>query len=87
MAEEEIEEKENNNNLDENINNSNEIGIEYLLFLILLLLLVGNHNVFSNYFELFNKQTSKMKNILETFSATAEGLKTAIITPQKMLDN
>ena len=87
MAEEEIEEKENNNNLDENINNSNEIGIEYLLFLILLLLLVGNHNVFSNYFDLFDKQTTKMRNILETFSATAEGLKTAIITPQKMLDN
>ena len=86
MAEEEIEEKENNNNIDENIN-SNEIGIEYLLFLILLLLLVGNHNVFSNYFDLFDKQTTKMRNILETFSATAEGLKTAIITPQKMLDN
>ncbi|MFW5976854.1 MAG: hypothetical protein ACOCQS_02795, partial [Bacillota bacterium] len=63
-----------------------DAGMDYLLFLILLLLLVGNQNSFNKYFDLFDQQTGKMKEVLDAFAATAEGLKSAVLAPQEMLD-
>ncbi|MFW6006710.1 MAG: hypothetical protein ACOC4G_09865 [Bacillota bacterium] len=64
----------------------NDTGIDYLLFLILILLLVGNQTTFNEYFNLFDQQTKKMKEVLDVFSATAEGFKSAVLAPQKMLN-
>lgn len=59
----------------------------FLLFLILILLVSGSQKDFSTYFQKFNQGTANIKNILEVISATSEGLKNTIETPQKVLKN
>ncbi len=61
-------------------------GFDFLLFLILILLLVGNRNAFSNYFELFNKEVTRVTNLIKTLSATADGLQGAFTAPQKAME-
>ena len=75
---------ENNNDGNDSLANT-QTGSEYILFLILILLLIGNQDTFKGHFELLDKQTSELMELLDTFSATAEGLKSAIATPQEML--
>lgn len=62
-------------------------NIDYILFLILILLLAGNQNTFDNYFQTFNNQVNQINQVLNIFSATAEGLSTAVQAPQKVMEN
>lgn len=65
---------------------STEVGsTDFLLFLILILLLLGNRNTFGKYFELFNQGTTRLNQILKALSATAEGLRGAFTAPQKVM--
>lgn len=50
-------------------------NMEFLLFLILILLLLGNQDAFSSYFQVFDKEVNKLNQILGAFQTTAEGLK------------
>ncbi len=59
-------------------------SFEFLLFLILLLVLMGNRNTFNSHFEQLNREINNLNSILETLSVTSEGLKTAITAPQKL---
>lgn len=55
-------------------------SMDFLLFLILILLLIGNQNTFNSYFQLFDKEINRLNQILGAFKATAEGLKGAVST-------
>lgn len=80
---------EEKSNFDNNTNNiekpsSNVGGLDFLLFLILILLVTGNSNAFNTYFQVLDKQVKKVNQIINTFSVTAESLKAAFEAPQKM---
>lgn len=47
----------------------------YLLFLIFILLLLSNQSTFDNYFELLDKETSKLNNIINGLNSTANGFR------------
>src|SRR5690554_4256010 len=57
------------NNIDE---------FEFLLFLILIMLLMGNQNTFNPHFELLNKELNSLNTLLQALSASSNGLKTAV---------
>ncbi|HLV08579.1 MAG TPA: hypothetical protein VKY40_00030 [Halanaerobiales bacterium] len=61
------------NNISENISE-----FEFLLFLILIMLLMGNQNTFSPHFELLNKELNSLNTLLQTLSASSNGLKSAV---------
>jgi len=73
--------------LAEETNKSSEDGTGFYLFLILILLTMGNSNTFTSYFQLFDKEVTRATNIFKIFSATAEGLKGAFETPQKVMED
>lgn len=54
--------------------NKNVDSGSFLLFLILILLLMGNQETFNDYFELFEGKVTKLNNMLEAFQSTANGL-------------
>lgn len=66
-----------NNNENVSTSDLNVNSIDFLLFLILILLLLGNQNVFNSYFQVFEKEVNTLNQILSAFQATAEGLKGA----------
>lgn len=55
-------------------------GMDFLLFLILILLLLGNQNTFNSYFQIFDNEVNKLSNMLNAFQSTAEGLKQTFST-------
>ncbi|MFW5971950.1 MAG: hypothetical protein ACOCRL_00555 [Bacillota bacterium] len=55
-------------------------GLDFLLFLILILLFLGNQNTFNSYFQLFDTEVSKLNNVLGAFQDTANGLKSVFAT-------
>lgn len=63
------------------------VNIEYVLFLILILLIMSNQGNFSKYFKLINREVNKVETILQAFSATAENLQGTFIKPQEILHN
>ncbi|MFW5999383.1 MAG: hypothetical protein ACOCQC_01840 [Halanaerobiaceae bacterium] len=63
------------------------VNIEYILFLILILLIMSNQGNFSKYFKLINREVNKVETILQAFSATAENLQGTFIKPQEILHN
>ena len=70
-----------------NLNNQDSSGygdMSYILFLILILLFLGNSNTLGSYFNLFEKEMEKANKIFQALSATAEGLKGAVQTPQNV---
>lgn len=58
-----------------NYTDTNVGSIEFLLFLILILLILGNQNTFNAYFHLFDQELNKLNQILGAFQSTANGLK------------
>ncbi|MFW5787470.1 MAG: hypothetical protein ACOCV3_04320 [Halanaerobiales bacterium] len=80
--------KENNNkNNKNNIPrvNSNDIGeMDYILFLILVLLLAGSKQIFTPYIELFQQQAGSIKQTLDAFSFTAEELEKVMTASEKL---
>ena len=64
-----------------------EGDMSYILFLILILLFLGNSNTFSAYFNIFEKEVDKASKIFEALTATAEGLKSAVQTPQEVMQD
>ena len=77
---------------DDLINNNESIkagdsNSDFLLFLILILILMGNGNSFNQHFELLNNKVNNLSGIISAFSATADGLKSAIEAPQNLKDN
>lgn len=58
-----------------NYTDTNVGSIEFLLFLILILLILGNQNTFNAYFQLFDQELNKLNQILGAFQSTANGLK------------
>jgi len=69
------------------VNTNNVDTFEFLLFLILILVLMGNRNTFSSHFDLLNKEVNNINSILEAISVTSEGLQAAITAPQKLRNN
>jgi hypothetical protein len=69
------------------VNTNNVDTFEFLLFLILILVLMGNRNTFSSHFDLLNKEVNNINSILEALSVTSEGLQAAITAPQKLRNN
>lgn len=68
------------------LNNSAGIegdNFEFLLFLILILLIMGNSNTFSSYFEVLDGHVKEVNNILNLFSSTASSLKGAFTASQQ----
>ncbi|MTI61409.1 MAG: hypothetical protein FH762_15770 [Firmicutes bacterium] len=58
-------------------------SFEFLLFLILILLIMGNSNTFNSYFEVLDGHVKEVNNILNLFSSTANGLKGAFTASQQ----
>ncbi|MFW6287631.1 MAG: hypothetical protein ACOC2J_02665 [bacterium] len=67
----------------ENVSYSDVNSMDFLLFLILILLLVGTQDTFNSYFQLFDKEVKNLNNVLGAFEATANGLKSAFSTSFK----
>lgn len=70
-----------------NLNNQDSSGygdMSYILFLILILLFLGNSNTLGSYFNLFEKEMEKANKLFQVLSATADGLKSAVQTPQNV---
>lgn len=86
MVEDNFEENLDSKNTKKSKNSANlEVnGPDFLLFLILILLLMGNTGNFNPYFQLFNDQATKLTQIINALSATADGLKGAFETPQRI---
>ena len=67
------------------IKKESEIGqFEYFLFLILILLLIGNQKTLSPYLNMFGQQTKQIKQTLDAFSLTADELKDVFVASQKI---
>ncbi len=67
-----------------------ETGIgsfEFILFLILIMLFLGNSKTFEPHFELLNSQVNKVNQIINMLSATAEGLQGAFTAPRKAMED
>jgi len=75
-----------NNNTTSEKKTGGSQGLEFILFLILILLLLGNQKSFGTHFEKLNKEINKVNQLLNAFSATAEGLKTTVEAPQKIFN-
>lgn len=75
------------NTRDTNPVEKESVNIEYILFLILILLIMSNQGNFSKYFKLINREVNKVETILQAFSATAENLQGTFIKPQEILHN
>ncbi|MFW6027129.1 MAG: hypothetical protein ACOCRX_12410 [Candidatus Woesearchaeota archaeon] len=58
-------------------------GFEYILFLILLLLITGNSKTFDSYFQIVDRQTTKISKILDVLSTTANNFHSVLEIPQK----
>ena len=67
-----------------NQDSGGQLDMSYILFLILILLFLGNNNTLSSYFNVFEKEISKANKLFQALTATAEGLKSAVQTPQEM---
>lgn len=57
------------------INDTSVQGPEFVLFLILILLIMGNQNRFDAHFELFESKVNKLNELLKALAATNQGLK------------
>lgn len=73
---------EEENTVNEGISADKVDGLEFFLFLILLLILMGSQNTLSSHFNLLDKEVNKISNFLNMFSTTATGLKTLMETPK-----
>lgn len=67
--------EDTNFSTDEEINSGG-----FLLFLIFILLILGNQNTFNNYFEQLDKEASKISDFLDSFTSTAQGLRSTLQT-------
>jgi len=65
-------------NTDFNVTEMDVNSMDFLLFLILILLLIGNQNTFNSYFQLFDNEVNRLNQILGAFKTTTEGLKGAV---------
>lgn len=65
-------------NTELNVTDMDVNSMDFLLFLILILLLIGNQNTFNSYFQLFDNEVNRLNQILGAFKTTAEGLKGAV---------
>lgn len=65
----------------------NSGSMDFLVFLILILLLMGNTNSFNTHFQLINKEVKKVTKLLEAVSATNDSLQDAVKAPQKVMQS
>ena len=61
-------------------------GSSYFLFLILFFLFMCNSSTFNKYFNEFEDEMAYINKIFKTLNATADGLKIAFETPQKVVE-
>ena len=73
-----------NHEVTEDIETSSTDNKSYFLFLVLILLFMGNSSTLNKYFSEFKEEMEYINKIFHTMDATAEGLKTAFETPQKV---
>lgn len=59
----------------------------YMLFLILILLFMGNSSELISYYHKFENEMKDLEKMFKTLNATAEGLKVAFETPQKVIND
>jgi len=73
----------------ENKKAGHEFGgnLDFLVFLILILLLMGNTNSFNNHFQLINSEVEKITKLLEAVSVTNDNLQNAVKAPQKVMQS
>jgi len=62
-------------------------NFNFLIFLILILLLMGNKNSFNTHFQLINNEVEKITKLLEAVSVTNDSLKNAVKAPQKVMQS
>lgn len=67
-------------------NASNVKGHEFTLFLIFILLIMGNQNRLGSYFNSLESEVNKLNGILKAVTATSEGLKGAMAASQTIQD-
>lgn len=79
MAEEDYEQQEN-------LETSSKDSGSYFLFLVLILLFMGNGSTFSKYFAEFEDEMAYINRLFYVMDATAESLKAAFATPQKVVE-
>ncbi len=70
-----------------NIQDGSENNISFILFLILILLLLGNTDSFTTHFQLIDGEVNKIKKLLEAVSVTNENLQNAVRAPQKVMQS
>ncbi|MGM0409877.1 MAG: hypothetical protein ACQEQF_03860 [Bacillota bacterium] len=59
----------------------------YMLFLILILLFMGNSSELNSYYHKFENEMNHVEKMFKTLNATADGLKVAFETPQKVIND
>ncbi len=62
-------------------------NLNFLIFLILILLLMGNKNTFNTHFQLINDEVEKITKLLEAVSVTNDSLKNAVKAPQRVMQS
>jgi len=60
---------------------------EYILFLIFILLLMGNQRPFDVYCDQLKNQVNNITNFFEAFSSAANGISETIEVSQKVMSN
>jgi len=69
----------------DNVNYTDNVSsLDFLLFLILILLILGNQNTFNAYFQLFDQELNKLNQVLGAFQSTANGLKGVFANNKKL---
>lgn len=70
----ELDINENQNRQDTSVKAEGVQNMDFMLFLILILLLMSNQKSFGTYFETLDGKLSNITNFINTLNATANGL-------------
>jgi len=66
----------------DNVTKQDVGGLDFMLFLIFVLLLMSNKNTFDSHFQLLDKEMSTISTFINLFSTTAQSLRSIVKSPQ-----